>query len=44
MTEDADAAVGILFSSSSTGNLGILIPIRHVLKKLDVELVSDHGV
>ncbi len=44
VTEDGSAAVGVLFSSSSTGNLGILIPIRHVLKKLGVELVSGHGV
>jgi hypothetical protein len=44
VTEDGGAAVGVLFSSSSTGNLGIIIPIRHVLKKLGVELVSDHGI
>ena len=44
VTEDGGTAVGLLFSSSSSGNLGVIIPIRHVLKKLGVELVSGHGV
>jgi hypothetical protein len=44
VTEDGSAAVGLLFSSSSSGNLGLIIPIRHVLRKLGVELVSGHGV
>jgi hypothetical protein len=43
VTDDGKAAVGLLFSSSSSGNLGVIIPIRHVLRKLGVGLVSGHG-
>ncbi len=44
VTADGKAAVGVLFSSSSSGTLGLMIPIRHVLKQLKAELVSGHGV
>ena len=44
VTEDGSTAVGLLFSSSSSGNLGVMIPVSHVLRKLGVELVSGHGI
>jgi hypothetical protein len=44
VTENGRAAVGLLFSSSSSGDYGLIFPIRHILKKLGVALVNGHGV
>jgi hypothetical protein len=42
VTEDEGAAVGLIFSTNTIGNLAYIIPIRHVLKALKVSLVSKH--
>jgi hypothetical protein len=43
VTEDESAAVGLLFSTNASGDLGLMFPIRHVLDSLGVTLISGHG-
>lgn len=44
VTEDGRGAVGILFSSTPTGEVGHMIPFSHVAKKLGIKLRSGHGI
>jgi hypothetical protein len=44
VTEDGQSAVGLVFSSNPGGEIGLMIPIRHVAKELGVTLLNGHGV
>ena len=44
VTERGDAAVGLLFASSSKGDYGFIAPIDRVLGDLSLTLVGSHGV
>jgi hypothetical protein len=43
VTEDGKSAVGLLFSVYAKGEVAQIVPIRHVLKTLGVELLGEHG-
>ena len=44
VTEGGDAAVGLLFATSSKGETGFIAPIATVLQELNLNLTSNHGI
>ena len=44
VTEEGDAAVGLLFASSNKGTHAYFAPIETVLNQLNVSLVGNHGL
>lgn len=44
VTEDGNAAVGLLFAASSKGETGLITPITTVLQELNLNLTGNHGI